>query len=254
MKLRCLIRRMAAENPTWGEERIADELRLKLGIRVSPRTVGKYLKQRPSPRGSKDQRWSTFLRNHAHNIVACDFFVAVTARFRILYVFVVLEIGSRQIVHCNVTEHPTAEWTLQQLREAIPGGSGFQFLLHDRDNIFSAHLDEEVENWGIRVLKSPVRMPTANAHCERLIGTIRRECLDYVIPFGDRHLRRILREWISHYNGGRPHRSLGPGIPVAVQTALPACDRAMRPFSSSAVIAKPILGGLHHEYRWAKTA
>jgi putative transposase len=164
MKLRCLIRRMAAENPTWGEERIAGELRLRLGIRVSPRTVGKYLKQRPSPRGSKDQCWSTFLRNHAHNIVACDFFVMVTARFRILHVFVVLEIGPRQIVHCNVTEHPTAEWTLQRLREAIPGESDVEFLLHDRDNIFSAHLDEEVENWGIRVLKSPVRMPTANAH------------------------------------------------------------------------------------------
>ncbi|MGA7412427.1 MAG: integrase core domain-containing protein [Bryobacteraceae bacterium] len=251
---KCLIRRMAAENPTWGEERIADELRLKLGIRVSPRTVSKYLKQWPSPRGSKDQRWSTFLRNHAHNIVACDFFVVVTARFRILYVFVVLEIGSRQIVHCNVTEHPTAEWTLQQLREAIPGEGDFQFLLHDRDNIFSAHLDEEVESWSIRVLKSPVRMPTANAHCERLIGTIRRERLDYVIPFGERHLGRILREWVSHYNEGRPHRSLGPGIPAVVQAALPACDRAMRPFSSSVVIAKPILGGLHHEYRWGKAA
>ena len=254
VKLRCLIRRVAAENPTWGEERIADELRLKLGIRVSPRTVGKYLNQRPSPRGSKDQRWATFLRNHAHHIVASDFFVVVTARFHILYVFVVLEIGSRQIVHCNVTEHPTAEWTLQYLREAIPGGSDVQFLLHDRDNIFSPHLDEEVENWGIRVLKSPVRMPTANAHCERLIGTIRRECLDNVISFGERHLRRILREWISHYNEGRPHRSLGPGIPAVVQTALPACDRAMRPFSPSAVIAKPILGGLHHEYRWGKAA
>jgi putative transposase len=245
---------MAAENPTWGEERIADELRLKLGIWLSPRTVSKYLKQWPSPRGSKGQRWSTFLRNHAHHIVACDFFVVVTARFRILYVFVVLEIGSRQIVHCNVTEHPTAEWTLQQLREAIPGESDVQFLLHDRDNIFAAHLDEEVESWGIHVLKSPVRMPTANAHCERLIGTIRRECLDYVIPFGERHLRRILREWISHYNRGRPHRSLGPGIPAGVQMALPACDRAMRSFSSSEVIAKPILGGLHHEYRWGKAA
>ena len=114
------------------------------------------------------------------------------------------------------------------------------------------HFDEEVENRGIRVLKSPVRMPTANAHGERLVGTIRRECLDYVIPFGERHLRRILREWISHYNGGRPHRSLGPCIPAVVQTALPAYDRARRPFSSSAVIAKPILGGLHHEYRWGK--
>jgi putative transposase len=104
---------------------------------------------------------STFLRNHAQNIVACDFFVLVTSRFCILYVFVALQIGSRQIVHGNVTEHPTAQWTLQQLHEAIPAESDFQFLLHDRDNIFSAHLVEEVENWGTRVLKSPVRMPTA---------------------------------------------------------------------------------------------
>ncbi len=150
------------------------------------------------------------------------------------------------------TEHPTAEWTLQQLREADPGDSDVQFLLHDRDNIFSAPLDDEVQGWGIHVLGSPVRMPTANAHCERLIGTIRRECLDYVIPFDECHLRRILREWISHYNGGRPHRSLGPGIPAVVQTALLDCDRGMRPFSSSAVIGKPILGGLHHEYRWER--
>jgi hypothetical protein len=163
---------MAAENPTWGEERIADEILLKLGIRLSPRTVGKYVKQRPCPHGSKDQRWSIFLHNHAHGIVACDFFVSVTARFRILYVFVALEIGSRRLVHFNVTEHPSAEWTLQQLREALPGDRDYKFLLHDRHKTFSTNLDEEVESWGIHVLKSPVRMPTANAHCEPLIGTM----------------------------------------------------------------------------------
>ena len=114
VEMRRLIRRMAAENPTWGEERIADELWLKLQVRLSPRTVGKYVKQLPRPRGSRDQRWSTFLRNHAHAIVACDFFVSVTANFRLLYVFVALKIGSRRLVHFNVTEHPTAEWTLQQ--------------------------------------------------------------------------------------------------------------------------------------------
>jgi hypothetical protein len=134
VEIRRLIRRMAAENPTWGEERIADELLLKLHVRLSPRTVGKYIQQQPCPRGSRDQRWSTFLRNHAHGVVACDFFVSVTASFRILYVFVVLEIGSRRLVHFNVTEHPTAEWTLQQLREALPGDSDCKFLLHDRHN------------------------------------------------------------------------------------------------------------------------
>jgi putative transposase len=147
-ELRCLIRRMAAENPTWGEERIADELWLKLQIRLSPRTVGKYVKQLPHPHGGKDQRWSTFLRNHAHQMVACDFFVSVTACFRFLYVFVALEIGSRKLIHFNVTEHPTADWALQQLREALPGDQDYKFLLHDRHKTFSSSLDEEVESWG----------------------------------------------------------------------------------------------------------
>jgi putative transposase len=166
----------------------------------SPRTVGKYVKRLPCPHGSKDQRWSTFLRNGAHGIVACDFFVSVTARFRILYVFVALEIGSGRLVHSNLTEHPTAEWTMQQLREALADGQDYRFLLHDRHKTFSASLDKEVESWGIRVLRSPGCMPTTNAHCERLIGTIRRACLDYLIPLNAFQLRRTLREWICHYN------------------------------------------------------
>jgi putative transposase len=194
-EIRILIRKMAAENPSWGEERIADELRLKLGIRVSPRTVGKYLKQQPRPRGSRDQRWSTFVRNHADAIVACDFFVSITARFRILYVFVAMEIGSRRILHFNVTEHPTAEWTLQQLRETLPGDHSYRFLIHDRQGSFSAELDDQIQHLGVRVLRSPVGAPTANAHCERLIGSMRRECLDFVIPMDEWQLRRTLRHW-----------------------------------------------------------
>ena len=202
-------------------------------------------------RGTNSGRRSSGI---AHGVVACDFFVSVTANFRILYVFVALEVGSRRLVHFNVTEHPTAEWTLQQLREALPGDSDCKFLLHDRHKTFSASLDEEVESWGIHILRSPVRMPTANAHCERLIGTIRRECLDYVIPFNSGHLRRILREWVSHYNAGRPHRSLGPGIPDRPQPKIPSGSRPSRFRSPSRVIAEPILGGLHHEYRWADAA
>jgi putative transposase len=253
-EVRRLIRRMAAENPTWGEERIADELLLKLQIRLSPRTVSKYVKRLPRPGGSNGQRWSTFLRNHSREIVACDFFVSVTARFRILYVFVAIEIGSRRLVHFNVTQHPTAEWTLQQLREALPGDQDYKYLLHDRHKTFSADLDYEVESWGIQVMRSPVRMPTANAHCERLIGTIRRECLDFLIPLNESHLRRILREWTCHYNGGRPHRSLGPGIPNLVPEIPLDYKRTDRSCPASQVIAKPILGGLHHEYRWANAA
>ncbi|MBV8810570.1 MAG: transposase [Acidobacteriaceae bacterium] len=216
--------------------------------------MGKYLKHPPYPRGSKDQRWSTFLRNHAGSIVACDFFVCVTARFRILYVFVALEIGSRRLIHFNATPHPTAEWTLQQLREALPGDQEYKFLLHDRHTSFSADLDQEVQSWGIHVLRSPVRMPTANAHCERLIGTIRRECLDYVIPLNVCHLRRILREWTCHYNTGRPHRSLGPGIPDRRNETSVAGNHTNGQHLASRIIAKAILGGLHHEYRLEKAA
>jgi putative transposase len=153
-----------------------------------------------------------------------------------------------------VTAHPTAEWTLQQLREALPGDGDCKFLLHDRHKTFSASLDEEVESWGIHVLRSPVRMPTANAHCERLIGTIRRECLDYVIAISDKHLRRVLHKWAQHYNTGRPHRSLGPGVPEPKRHAAIGPNAPDQPWRASRVIAKPILGGLHHEYRWEYAA
>ena len=195
VELRQLIRRMAAENPLWGEERIANELLLKLGLRVSPRTVRKYMPKRPSGRPRGDQRWSTFLRNHARAIVACDFFVAVTASFRLLFVFVMIEHGSRRLLHLNVTAHPTAAWTLQQLREALGCDRRYRYLIHDRDCIFAKSLDESIERLGLKVLKAPFRSPKANAICERSIGTIRRECLDWLIPMSEAHLRAILKEW-----------------------------------------------------------
>src|SRR5262249_6870687 len=162
-----------------GQERIANELWLKLGIRVSPRTVRKYLPRVPHGRPRGDQRWSTFLRNQAQAIVACDFFVAVTSTFRMLYVFVVIEHGSRRLLHCNVTAHPSAAWTLQQLREVIGFDSQHRFLIHDRDRIFSGQLDASIRALGVKVLKSAPRIPQMNAVCERVIGTIRRECLDW---------------------------------------------------------------------------
>ena len=178
-ELRLLIRRMGEENPLWGEERIANELLLKLGVRVSPRTVRKYLPKRPPGRPRGDQRWSTFLQNHAKAILACDFFVAVTATFRLLYVFVVIEHGSRRLMHVNVTAHPSAAWTLQQIREVVADADGHRYLLHDRDSIFAKHLDESIRALGLTVLRSPFASPKANAICERVIGTIRRECLDW---------------------------------------------------------------------------
>src|SRR5215468_3170364 len=198
--LRRLIQEMAAENPTWGEERIANELKLKLTIRIAPRTVGKYLR-RPRPVHTPDpkQRWLTFVRNHAKVMVACDFFVVITATFRTLYVFLVIEIGSRKILHQNVTAHPTAAWTLQQFREALPGDHPYRFLIHDRDSIFAAEVEQGLAHLGVRVLRTPLRAPKANAVCERVGGSLRRECLDFLLPLNERHLQRIIREWSTHY-------------------------------------------------------
>jgi putative transposase len=200
------------------------------------------------------QRQMTFVRNHAQAILACDFFVVVTANFRLLYVFVIMEVGTRRIAHFNVTAHPTADWTLQQFREAITGEQPYRFMIHDRDSIYAAGLDAALASMGVRVLKTPFHAPQANAFCDRVIGTIRRECLDFLIPLNERHLRRILKEWVTHYNHGRPHSSLGPGIPdpgSGYQEIKP-CGHQIP--ADQLVRAKAILGGLHHEYRLERRA
>ena len=255
LDLRSLIEEMALNNPTWGEERIADELRIKLGIRVSPRTVRCYMPESTGPRsGVSSQRWMTFVRNHAQAILACDFFVTVTANFRLLYVFVIMEIDTRRIVHFNVTAHSTAAWTLQQFREVITGEQTQRFLIHDRDSIYSSDLDAALKAMGLRILKTPFRAPQANAFCERLIGTVRRECLDFLIPLNERHLRGILKEWVAHYNRGRPHSSLGPGTPDPGPDYQPAMLCGHHIPTGHQVVAKSILGGLHHEYRLERLA
>jgi putative transposase len=251
--LQALIRRMARDNPTWGEERIANELRLKLGLRVSPHTIRKYLPKRVDHgcgRRVMSQHWRTFVRNHAQAIIACDFCVVVTATFRFLYIFVLMEHATRRILHCNVTTHPTAQWTLQQLREAIPSDHAYRFLIHDRDAIFSQELDQRIRHLGLRILKTPVRSPQANTLCERLLGTLRRECLDFLIPLTEHHLRHLLHAWVRYYNEGRPHMSLGPGIPrPPASLPAPLQDHRHRLPAHLRVGARPILGGLHHEYR-----
>jgi putative transposase len=256
--LQALIRRMACENATWGEERIANELLLKLGLRVSPRTVRKYMPKRfdrGRNHGIPSQRWRTFVRNHAQAIVACDFCVVVTVTFRLLYVFVVMEHATRRILYANATVHPTAGWTLQQLREAIPADHAYRFLLHDRDAIFSQELDQRIRHLGLCILKTPVRSPQANALCERLLGTLRRECLDFVIPLTEHHLRHLLHEWGNHYNTGRPHMTLGPGIPQPpVPLPVPLQKHRHRLPEPLQVVAHPILGGLHHEYQLLEKA
>jgi len=256
-ELQHLIGQMSRENPAWGEERIANELLLKLGLRLSPRTVRKYMPTLPGapsggPRG--DQRWATFLRNHARGIIACDFCIAVTATFRILYVLVVMEHASRRLIHLSATAHPTAAWTLQQLRESIPSDHQYRLIIHDRDAIFSAELDASLTRLGLKVITTPRRSPQANALCERLIGTLRRECLDWIIPLGEGHLRKILWSWMAHYNRGRPHSSLGPGIPDRRLSELRVKSCGHRLPLGHRVVAKPILGGLHHEYELQRLA
>ena len=251
-ELQALIRQMARDNPTWGQERIANELLLKLGLQVSPRTVRKYMPSHSVGGPGKwhpSQRWSTFIRNHAHGIVACNFCVAITATFRLLYVFVVIEHASRRLLHVNVTSNPTAQWTMQQFREAIPANHPYRIMIHDRDAIFSNQVDQGIRNIGLRVIKTPVRTPIANAICERVIGSLRRECLDFVIPLNERHLYGILKAWVAHYNEGRPHMALGPGIPQPrpVLPISPQTHRHRVP-TSHRVVDRAILGGLHHEY------
>ena len=253
--LQRLIAEMAAANRTWGEERTASELLLKLGIRVSPRTVRRYMSRGAAPRdGARSQTWTTFVRNHANAVLACDFFVTVTATFRVLYVFMVLEVGTRRILHWNVTEHPTADgqrsssgWWCQANRPTV-------WLIHDRDSIYSEGVDATVAAMGLSILKTPVRAPQANAFCERLIGTIRRECLDWLIPFNERHVDRIMRAWVAHYNRGRPHASLGPGIPDPPSERIGERSHRHHLPGGHRVTPTPILGGLHHEYRLEQAA
>jgi transposase InsO family protein len=165
-----------------------------------------------------------------------------------------LEVGTRRILHWNATEHPTADWTVQQFRAVLTGETPHRWLIHDRDAIYAPAFDEAVEAMGLRVPKTPVRTPEANAFCERVIGTMRRECLDWLIPLNERHLRRILGEWVRHYNRGRPHTSLGPGLPEPSANARRPVPRGHRLPAQRRVLATPILGGLHHEYRFEREA
>jgi putative transposase len=252
--VRELIAEIATNNPTWGEERIADELLLKIGIQVSPRTVRRYMPKKPRRPIDPSQRWMTFVRNHANAVIACDFFVVVTAKFQLVYAFVVMEIGTRRIIHSNITTHPTAEWTLQQFRECITGEEGYRFVINDRDRIYSGELDQSLKSLGLTVLKTPYKSPQANAFCERLIGSARRECLDFILPLNEAHLRQTLKSWIVHYNRGRRHSSLGPGMPDASSPKAECRSKRHEIPKDCRVASTSILGGLHHEYRLERIA
>ena len=235
-----LIKRLSAENVLWGAGRLTDEL-AKLGHTVSEATVEKYRVRHRDPKHG--QRWTTFLRNHLGITAACDFFVVPTLTFKLLYGFVVLSHDRRRIVHVGVTAHPTAEWTAQQLREAFPGdGTEPRFLLRDNDAIYGESFEECVRRLGLTQLLTAYKSPWQNAYVERVIGTIRRECLDHILPLGERHLLRTIRSYVDYYNTARTHQSLDGDAPVS------------RPTESAPVfelVSEPVLGGLHNRYRRA---
>src|SRR5260370_13152839 len=234
-EIRDLIRRMSRENPIWGVPRIQAELHL-LGYEIAESTVAKY---RVRIRKPPSQTWKSFLRNHAGQIAAIDFFTVPTVTFNILYGFVVLLHDRRQVVHFNVTGHPTAFWTAQQIIEAFPEETTRRFLLRDRDSIYGELFRLRVAGMGIEEVVTAARSPWQNPYAERLIGSIRRECLDHLIVLNEEQLRRILREYFGYYNGVRPHQSLERNAPLT---------REIEPPAKGKIISLPQVGGLHHRY------
>src|SRR5713226_1572891 len=231
--LRALIRRMSVDNPQWGAPRIHGEL-LKLGFEVAQSSVAKYMVKRPGP---PSQGWRTFLRNHAPDIAAMDLFVVSTIGFKLLYGFVIVRIDRSDLVWTNVTTNPTAEWIARQLTEAFPWDGAPGYMIRDRDRIYGAVVTRRLRAMGIRDKPIAAASPWQNGFAERLIGSIRRECLDYIIVSGEAHLRRILISYAAYYNSARTHRSLNKDAPI------------FRPIQQIGIIrSHPILRGLHHHY------
>ena len=234
-EIRTLVDRMARENPTWGAPRIHGEL-LKLGFEVGEATVSRTMPRRRKP---PSQTWRAFLRNHTEDLVSIDFFVVPTATFRVLYVFLVLEHERRRIMHFNVTDGPSAQWTGQQLVNAFPDDSAPKYLIRDRDTIYGADFVRRVRAMGIEQVLTARHSPWQNPYCERAIGTLRRDCLDHVIVLGEQHLRRILRNYLEYYHGSRTHLALGKDAPE---------PRKRESIDGGNVVALPMVGGLHHRY------
>jgi transposase InsO family protein len=233
LELRTLIRQMSRENLLWGAPRIHGEL-LKLGFSVAQSTVAKYMVK---PRGPPSQGWKTFLRNHAPDIAAMDLFVVPTIGFKLLYGFVIVRIDRRDLAWINVTTNPTAEWVARQITEAFPWDMAPRYMIRDRDRIYGIVVTRRLRAMGIRDEPTAPASPWQNGFAERLIGSIRRECLDHVIVLGEAHLRRILKSYARYYNGVRTHRSLNKDTPDS------------RPVQRSGLISShAILGGLHHHY------
>jgi transposase InsO family protein len=232
-ELRALIRRMSVENPLWGAPRIHGEL-LKLGIEVAQSSVAKYMVKR---RGPPSQGWRTFLHNHAPDIAAMDVFVVPTIGFDLLYAFVIVRLDRRDLVWINVTATPTAEWVARQITEAFPWNEAPRYMIRDRDRIYGSIVMRRLRAMGIRDRPITPASPWQNAFAERLIGSIRRECVDHIIVLGEAHLRRVLKSYADYYNNFRTHRSLNKDAPVS---------RPVQRIGS--IKSHAILGGLHHHY------
>ena len=235
-EIRDLIFRMVAENPTWGAPRIHGEL-LMLGFDLSERTISRWMKRAPrDPEPAK--RWLTFLRNHREAIAAMDFFTVPTITFGVLYCFFVISHDRRRILHFNVTKHPTSLWTVQQLREAFPFESAPRFLIFDRDGKYGIEVPAAVRSLKIRPVRTPFESPWQNGVAERWVESCRRDLLDHVIAVNERHLKRLLSEYVRYYHEDRTHLGLGKGTP----------DYRTRSTASGRVLSQNRLGGLHHRY------
>jgi putative transposase len=229
-----LIRRIAKEDRLWGAERIRGEL-LKLGVRVSKRTIQTYMSK---VRRDPSQTWATFPNNHALGTWDCDFTVVRDLIFRPRYIFVLIELQTRRIVPVAVTRSPTDDWTAQQLREATPSGKGPRYLIRDRDNKYGPLFSNVARSTGFKVLKTPVRAPKANAICDRFIGSLKRECLDHMLTLHSCLLHDIHQALVDCYNRSRPHQGIGQRVPAQYSR--------LHPPTSGPIVAVPVLGGLHH--------
>jgi transposase InsO family protein len=234
-EVRALIQRMWQANPTWGAPRIVGELR-KLGIEVAQSTVEQY---RVRPRKPPSATWKTFLKDHMQDLVALDFFTVPTVTFRVLFVLVILVHERRRVIHFNITEHPSAAWTAQQVIEAFPWDEAPRYLLRDRDRIYGADFQRRVRNMGIKEVLITPRSPWQNPYAERLIGSIRREVLDHVIVLNERHLRRLLQSYFDYYHAYRTHRALEMDCPL---------PRPVQPPELGTGWEVPEVRGLHHRY------
>jgi len=236
-EVRELIAAMARDNPLWGTERIRGEL-LKLGLAVSNRSIRRYRGRGPARPSS--QTWRTFLRNHAATIWAADLFTVQTVTFRTLYVLFFIAHGRRELVHVAFTAHPAAAWVWRQLVEATAWGRRPRHLVRDRDAVYGGDFTARARRLGIETVLTPVRAPRANAIAERVVRTLRNECLDHIIVLNEEHLRAVLREYTTYYNTARPHRSLGLQPPLPDERNL-----------TGPIRTRPVLGGLHHAYERA---